>query len=319
MRRGPKSRSRRTWKALLALMALGLAPACGSGPTTGIRPGTGGGSGANGGTTGAGSGGTTGAGSGGTTGAGGGGTTGAGGGGTTGAGGGALTDAGLGPFDGGACTDNVSQQTDPSMTAASGTFSGALAGSVCTGGTFAHVQSTPADDGGAPEVQLLIASVGAGDPAARIRFQDGANVTGGELIIDVGISAATPGTYTQDASCGSVVLIGDLPAPDPSICVTDAEVLGCPTGCESTGPDQPCTPIPPQAIYAAVAAADCHGYPTTGGGSWTVTLTSLTAEPDAGTGTLGSLIYKVHGTLTATLADQSADAGTTGVTLTLSF
>ena len=79
------------------------------------------------------------------------------------------------------------------MTAASGTFSGALAGAVCMGGTFAHVQSRPADDGGAPEVELLIASVGAGDPAARIRFQDGANITDGELIIDVGLSAATPG------------------------------------------------------------------------------------------------------------------------------
>ena len=233
--------------------------------------------------------------------------------------GGALTDAGLGPFDGGACTDNASQQTDPNMSPASGTFSGALAGSVCTGGTFAHVQSTPADDGGAPEVELLIATVGAGDPAARIRFQDGANVTDGELTIDVGIPTATPGTYTQDGSCGAVVLIGDLPAPDPSICATDAEVFGCPNGCQSTGPDQPCLPTPPQAIYAAVAAADCHGYPTTGGGSWTVTLNSLTAEPDAGTGTLGSLTYKAHGTLTATLADQSADAGTTGVSLALSF
>ena len=147
------------------------------------------------------------------------------------------------------------------MTAASGTFSGALAGAVCTGGTFAHVQSTPAVDGGAPEVELLIASVGAGDPAARIRFQDGANVTAGQLIIDVGISAAAPGTYTRDASCGSVVLIGDLPAPDPSICVTDAAVFGCPTGCESTGPNQPCTPIPPQVIYAACSESDRHRPP----------------------------------------------------------
>jgi hypothetical protein len=34
---------------------------------------------------------------------------------------------------------------------------------------------------------------------------------------------------------------------------------------------------------------------------------------------LGSLSYKAHGTLSATLADQSADAGTAGVSLTLSF
>jgi hypothetical protein len=311
MRGEPKSRSlRSSRRSICALAFVALAPACGSSsPAAGVRPETGG-QGARGGQSGNdgngnGNGGT----SGGATGSGGSGL------GT----GGALTDAGLGPFDGGACTDNASQQTDPNMTAASGTFSGALAGAVCTGGTFAHVQSTPADDGGAPEVELLIASVGAGDPAARIRFQAGANITAGELIIDVGISAATPGTYTQDASCGSVVLIGDLPAPDPSICATDAMDFGCPNGCYSTGPDQPCMPIPPQVIYAAVATSDCHGYPTTGGGSWTVTLKSLTAEPDAGTGILGSLIYKAHGTLSATLADQSADAGTAGVSLTLSF
>jgi len=318
MRGEPKSRSSRWWQSrrlICALAFAALAPACSSNsPAAGVRPETGG-QGAQGGQSGHGGNGNGGNGgnsgtSGGATGSGGSGP------GT----GGALTDAGLSPFDGGACTDNASQQTDPNMAAASGTFSGALAGAVCTGGTFAHVQSTPADDGGAPEVELLIATVGAGDPAARIRFQAGANVTDGELSIDVGIPAATPGTYTQDASCGAVVLIGDLPAPDPSICATDAgDSFGCPTGCESTGPDQPCTPIPPQAIYAAVAASDCHGYPTTGGGSWTVTLTSLTAEPDAGTGTVGSLTYKAHGTLTATLADQSADAGTTGVSLTLSF
>jgi hypothetical protein len=308
MRGEPKSRSSRWWqsrRSICALAFIALAPACSnSTPTVGVRPETGG-QGAQGGQVGNSNGGAPG----GATGSGGSGL------GT----GGALTDAGLGPFDGGACTDNASQQTDPNMTAASGTFSGALAGAVCTGGTFAQVRSTPADDGGAPEVELLIASVGAGDPAARIRFQDGANVTDGALSIDVGIPAATPGTYTQDGSCGAVVLIGDLPAPDPSICATDAMDFGCPNGCESTGSDQPCTPTPPQAIYAAVAASDCHGYATTGGGSWTVTLTSVTAEPDAGTGTLGSVIYKAHGTLTATLADQSTDAGTTGVSLTLSF
>jgi hypothetical protein len=305
----PKSRSSRWWqlrRSICTLALVALAPACSSNsPAAGVRPGTGG----QGGQIGNGNGGASGVTTGGATGSGGSslGT------------GGALADAGLGPFDGGACSDNASQQTDPNMTAASGSFSGALAGAVCTGGTFAHVQSTPADDGGAPQVELLIATVGAGDPDARIRFQDGANITAGQLSIDVGISAATPGTYTQNGSCGAVVLIGDLPAPDPSICATDAQDFGCPNGCESTGPDQPCLPIPPQVIYAAVAASDCHGYPTPGGGSWTVTLTSLTAEPDAGTGTLGSLIYKAHGTLSATLADQSADAGTTGVTLTLSF
>ena len=307
MRGEPKSRSRwQTRRSICALAFVALAPACGgSSPAAGSRPETGG----NGGQVGNGNGGT----SGGATGSGGSST------GT----GGTLADAGsadvLPPFDGGACVDNASQQADPNMTAASGTFAGALTGAVCTGGTFAYVQSTPADDGGAPDVELLIASLGAGDPAARIRFQTGADLTDGELDVDIGISAAATGTYTQDVTCGSAELIADLPAPDPSICATDAGAFNCPDGCESNGPNQPCTPIPPQVIYAALAASDCRGDSTTAMGSWTVKLTSLTAEPDAGAGTLGSIIYKAHGTLTATLADQSADAGTTGVSLTLSF
>ncbi|HEY6477567.1 MAG TPA: hypothetical protein VI456_13380, partial [Polyangia bacterium] len=145
------------------------------------------------------------------------------------------------------------------------------------------------------------------------------NATGGEVDVDIGISAAAPGTYSQDVTCGSAELVAYLPAPDPSICATDADSLNCPDGCQSTGQNQPCTPTPPMVIYAALAASDCRGDSTTAVGSWTVTLTSLTAEPDAGTGTLGSAIYKAHGTLTATLADQQPDGGAAGITLTLTF
>jgi hypothetical protein len=289
-----RSRRRWGWGSTVAFALLALAPACGAPTAAGFRPGTGGG----------------------------GGGPATDGGGT----GGSNTDAmvtaeALPPFDGGGCTDNGSQSTDPSMTAATGTFSGALAGAVCTGGAFAYVQSTPADDGGAPDVELLIATVGTGDPDARVRFQNRPDITDGALDVDIGISAAASGTYTQDVTCGSVALLADLSAPDPGICATDAGGFNCPDGCESTGPSQPCTPIPPQATYAALAASDCRGDLGPAMGNWTVTLTSLTLEPDAGTGTLGSAIYKAHGTLTATLADQDTDtdAGTGTVTLTLSF
>jgi len=294
MRGGPMSNLRRPWRpayVLLIVSPLALAAACGPPDAAGSR-GSSGSAGSSGGVQPA-----------------------------DGAGltdGGALAD-GAAPFDGGACIDDGTEQTNPNMTAASGTFSGALAGAVCTGGAFAYVQSTPADDGGAPDVELLIATVGSGDPAARIRFQGPADVTDGELDVDIGIAAATPGTYTQDVTCGSIELVADLPGPDPSICATDADSFDCPDGCQSTGQNQPCTPIPPQVTYAALAASDCRGDSATAVGSWTVTLSSLTAEPDAGTGTLGSVIYKVHGTLTVTLADQDPDAGTEGVTLDLSF
>jgi hypothetical protein len=314
MRRGPRWRSRRPWGSIRALawLALAVAPACAGSPSAGFRPGVDGG-----GTPGSG-------GSNGATGGSGSGTGGASSSGGTGGSIGPVTDGGtvadaLPPFDGGTCTASGSQNTDPNMTAASGSFSGALTGAVCAGGTFAYVQSTPADDGGAPLVELLIATLGAGDPAARIRFQEGAELTDGELAVDIGISAAATGTYVQDVTCGSAELFANLPGPDPSICATDAGGFDCPDGCQSTGPDQPCTPIPPQVVYAALSASDCHGDSTTPAGSWTVTLTSVTAEPDAGTGTLGSLIYRVHGTLTATLADQDPDGGAAGLSLSLTF
>jgi len=303
MRGRPKSRSRlESRRSLCALALVVLAPACGgSTPAAGFRPGTGG-QGGNAGL------------SGGATG----------GGGSSPGAGGTLADAGsadaLAPFDGGMCIDNASQQTDPNMTAAGGTFSGALAGAVCTGAAFAHVQSTPAVDGGAPTIELLIETLGGGDPAARVRFQDPSNATDGFLSVDIGLPAASPGTYTQDVSCGSTVLAADLPAPDPSVCATDAGDGDCPTGCEATGPifAQVCTPIAPQLSYAALGASDCRGDVTTPAGSWTLTLKSLTADP-AGPDSSGNLVYAAHGTLSATLADQSADAGTTGVSLTLSF
>ena len=303
MRGGPKSSSRRTWRWFSTLAALALAGACGGSPTTGIRPGSGG-SGAGSGGSGAG--------------------TGSGGSGATGSGGsGALTDGGpvdqLPPFDGGVCSDN--QGIDPGVSAASGTFSGAATGTVCTGGATASVSSTPAEDGGAPLVALFIDNINTGDPAARIRFQDPASATDGVLNIYIGLPAASPGTYAQDVTCGSAVLLADLAPPDPSICTTDASYgYGCPTGCQATGPifDVVCTPIAPQVTYAATAASDCH-YATSAAGSWTVTLTSLTSEPDAGTGIEGATTYKVHGTLTATLAAQDPDAGTASVTISLSF
>ena len=123
MRGEPKLRSRRspqssrwweTGKSISTLTLVALAPACGgSSPAAGVRPETGG-------NTGQGDGGLSGSASGGATGNGGGSS----------ATGGASADAGsadaLAPFDGGMCVDNASQQTDPNMTAAGGTFSGAL-------------------------------------------------------------------------------------------------------------------------------------------------------------------------------------------------
>jgi hypothetical protein len=310
MRGSPESRAfhrGRGWRSICPLALSALVLACGSGPAAGVRLGLGGTSGGNGsGGTGNGSGGATG----------GGGT-------SPGTGGGSLADGGpvdaLPPFDGGACVDNVGQNTDPNMIPASGTFSGPLAGTVCTGGAYAHVESVPAADGGAPTVKFLIGSAVAGAEAGSIRFQSPSNATSGYFDIEVGLPSASPGTYAQAQSCGGGALTAYLPAPDPSICATDGDTFNCPDGCELTGSlTAGCTPIPPSLNYATVGADDCAGDATAPAGSWTLTLTSLTADP-TGPNSSGVLAYAPHGTLTATLVDEDPDAGTAGVTLSLSF
>jgi hypothetical protein len=304
--------SMRPWGSTCALVgfALTVAPACGGSTTAGFRPGIdGGGIAGSAGATGGGSGvGTGGASSGGGTG------------GPTGplTDGGALADA-LPPFDGGTCTDKGSLTTDPNMTAATGTFSGPLAGSVCKGGAFAHLESKPADDGGAPTVTFFIYSAVAGAEAGSLRFQSPANATSGLLDVEIGLPSASTGTYAQAQGCGNTVLGVYLPAPDPSICATDADTFNCPDGCELTGSlTQPCSPILPLQTYAALGADDCFGDATTPAGSWTLILTSLTVDPE-GLDSSGILNYAAHGTLSATLVDQDPDAGDASVSLSLTF
>lgn len=236
--------------------------------------------------------------------------------------GGKLVDAGaadaLRPWDGGGtCVDDGSHQTTPNTTAASGTFSGMLAGAVCTGGTFAHVESRPADDGGAPAVTLFIDNSAAAAAPGSFRFQLPANAINGLLNVEIGLPSARPGTYGQAQSCGNVVLTAVLDVADPSICAAATDTSNCPDGCEPAGLNE-CMPSLPFISYAALGAADCLGNPATPVGSWTVTLTALTADP-AGPDSSGNLVYAVHGTLSAMLADQSDGAATTGVSLALSF
>ena len=74
------------------------------------------------------------------------------------------------------------------------------------------------------QIELSSPPSAAGDPAARIRFQDASNVTAAELNVDIGLPAATPGTYTQDVSCGSHrARLSTSPLPIPVVCATDAE------------------------------------------------------------------------------------------------
>ncbi|HVV50736.1 MAG TPA: hypothetical protein VHO06_13815, partial [Polyangia bacterium] len=158
-----------------------------------------------------------------------------------------------------------------------------------------------------------------GSPSARLRFDDPANATAGQIDVAIGLPSAATGTYALDATCGSADLIVTLPAPDPSVCATDADSFDCPPGCQSTGSlGSTCTPIPPMLTYAALGPSDCLGDAVTPTGAWTLKLTSLTRYA-ADAGADGPTDYQAHGTLTATLADVDPDAGTSGVTLTLAF
>jgi hypothetical protein len=295
------SKFRRPWESMLlwaVVPAVALAAACGPSPEAGFQPGQDGG-----------------------------GIAGNGGNGGYGGLPGTSVDAaptadGLAPFDGGACADdaNIAAPAGP----ASGSFSGSgLTGAVCTGGALAFMQSTPALDGGAPQVSLYIDNVDTGAPGSRIRFQNPADALAGEVHIDIGLGAANSGTYDDTQTCGSVVLTADLPVPTTVNCATDAAVSSdsdCPTGCASTGSfsGPACAPIEPMTTYAATASSDCVGDSTTPAGSWTLTLSSVVPVPQDG-GSQATSYYQVHGSLSATLLGQGADAGSATVALALSF
>jgi hypothetical protein len=235
---------------------------------------------------------------------------------------GGPTADGLAPFDGDPCVDDAG--IAPPGGPAGGSFSGSgLNGAVCTGGALAYLQSTAAVDGGAPQIALYIDNVDTGASGDRIRFTDPADALAGEVHVDIGLGAASSGTYDDTQTCGSVVLNADLPVPSTVNCATDAAVSSdsdCPPGCAATGSfsGPACAPIEPMTIYAATASSDCVGDSTTPEGSWTLTLTSVIPDSQNG-GSDGTSYYQVHGNLSATLVGLAADAGSATVALVLSF
>ena len=177
------------------------------------------------------------------------------------------------------------------MTAVSGTFSGALAGAICKGGAFAHVESQAADDGGAPTVLFFLYSSRAPTPRRSIRFQSPANVTSGQVNVEIGLPSASPGTYAQAASCGNVVLIAASPPPIPGCAPPTARRSTALTVASLPGRRSCASQSPRTSSYAALGAYDCVGDATTPPGSWTLTLTSLTADPAGPDSSSGILDY----------------------------
>ena len=141
----------------------------------------------------------------------------------------------------------------------------------------------------------------------------------------VDLSAPAPGVYkSSDATlCGGLTFSYGIPVHSANECILDGG-FGCPAGCAFTYtcPNPAgygngcCVPVATTYIYQASTGSGqgCASAGQPSLGSWTVTLTSATAE-DAGYGAGGYIPYIMHGTLNATLV------GTTGKTdsVNLSF
>jgi hypothetical protein len=220
-----------------------------------------------------------------------------------------------GPTDGGTCFDDGG--IDPSETPASGSFSGpAMSGVICGDGAFVFVEDNLRGT-------VPAALYGSTNPQTTdgIRFKMPAAAVGGELTVGVGMASPTPGTYESATTCGNLVLSAFLPIPPSIDCRFDGSALGtCPPGCALEGPvsGATCMPVQPEIDFVAQTPMGCAGYSQTSQGSFKLVLTSVDLAPtDAGAGAIHR--YRVHGSLTANLVGQAGDAGSSTVSLLLTF
>lgn len=236
-----------------------------------------------------------------------------------------------------ACSGESSPQTAPPAACTAGPLSsnpvlpdpgspttGTVTGSeitarMCDGGTFAHGYQTSASPTPPSPLRVTINSYTA-DPTLDYSIARPADATRLRLSVDLGPSAAEPGTYTEISSpCGFIELCAVLPVPASAFCAPPTDV--CPVGCTFAPPHTTCVPVEPTTCWQASAAVLCNGASSTEGGSWRLTLSS--AEPSVDTDGSGNHVVVVHGTLDATLV--KTDSGGTAssppntATLSLSF
>lgn len=209
----------------------------------------------------------------------------------------------------------------PYLSFVSGTFSGGLDGEVCAKGARGYLERASGSVSVPSQLALIVYNNVNADTATQMQFRDPSDATGGELSVLIGgFASATPGTYTNAETCGSVVLTAELATNVD--CGDSSGVNACPPGCALQGPilGPSCQPIVSSISYQAQTASDCVSGGKTPLGSWSVTLTSVTLldPPD---GSFGTGYYVVHGTLNATLVGEDTDAGASAATteLRLSF
>jgi hypothetical protein len=229
--------------------------------------------------------------------------------------------SGVGPsaidasFDG--CAAIPSSDLPASSSPAEGTVVGAgLSGLLCPGGASARIESAGARSDTEPYIFYLDYTVGLGSAVTDFQFQTPAAASHGELGVLLGIPSAAPGEYDSPsgAQCGTMAFTYYLPVP-PSVDCEAGTPPSCSPGCGAVCSGQgcsPCTPTAPSVGYTAKGSGDCIGSTLTPVGSWHLSLTSVTAAADAGSGT-GLRFYLPHGTLTAQLVGDR-DAGNATVT-----
>jgi hypothetical protein len=231
-------------------------------------------------------------------------------------GGGGASSSG-GAVDAGSCVAIPASDLPQASSPASGTVSGAgLDATLCPGGASARVEPAGASIDTAPYLFYLTYTVGSSSSAGDFLFASPAGATDGELNFMVGLSSPAPGQYTPGTSgtCGGGAFTYYLPIPEGLSC--DAGTApNCPKGCASEcsgfGCD-PCTPQAPSVSFTANAAGDCLGDTQPAVGTWSLSLTSVTAASPGN----GGKYYTPHGSLTATMAGASGAAGTATLSIT---
>ena len=94
--------------------------------------------------------------------------------------------------------------------------------------------------------------------------------------------------------------------------------MGCGRACPALGCQGiPCEPQPPEVGYQAQGSGDCIGDTQAAVGSWTLTITSISAaKGQAGT---DNTFYSPHGTLIASMPGDPGDGGAGTAQFTVTF
>ncbi len=193
---------------------------------------------------------------------------------------------------------------------------------LCNGGASAYLERTAATVT-PPDKLLVFIDSETVDPTRDFKIALPTAATRLQLAVNVGVSAAQPGTYTEAGECGDIILCAVMPPPASVQCPTTPQSDTCPPGCMFVG-SLPCVPSEPTTCYEAATGSTCNGGGPPGGarGSWHLTLSSVEPYDGPDSAAPNDGLFVIHGSLDATLlkiVDGASSAGASQVNLSLSF